>query len=348
MKDKGKVLLGMSGGKDSTWACRVLQEEGYEVEGMVLSLHSNAPVEKARLSAEKLGIKLHVSDYSEEFKREVEDNFVSVYVSGKTPNPCVECNKKIKFACLIKEADRLGIEKIATGHYVKVEKGKNGRITMRLAKDTKKDQTYFLWQLDQNTLSRLVTPLADTTKEEIVKNVTEANLMDKVEESQEICFIPDDDYVSYLKERLGKEKADRVFVSGNFVNQKGEVLGKHQGYPTYTVGQRKGLGIALGRPAYVLGINAEKNEVVLGYEEDNRTCDFKVKSLNFVSIDEFEGEMDCFVRPRYRSPLIPVTVKVEKGEATVHTHTPTKLVSPGQSAVFYDKEGRVLFGGYIL
>ncbi len=341
-----KVLLGMSGGKDSTWACRVLQEKGYEVEGLLLVLHDSAPVQEARLSAERLGIKLHIADRSEKFKREVEQYFSNEYFMGRTPNPCVECNRKIKFATIAEEADRLGIEKISTGHYVKVAK-EGTRFTLSQAYDSKKDQSYFLWQLTQDILSRFVSPLQNVTKDEVVKNVTEEALIDEIKESQEICFIPDDDYISYLKAHMTSEESLKAFGEGDYVSAEGRFLGRHKGYASYTVGQRKGLGVALGRPAFVLSIQPAQNRVVLGFEEDNKCDSFAVDSLNFVSVPEFEGEGEFFVRPRYRSPLIKCNVKAENGKAYVSTESSIKLVSPGQSAVFYDSEGRVAFGGKI-
>ncbi len=341
-----KVLLGMSGGFDSTWSCKVLKDMGYEVEGLFLTLHNNADSTDAQLTAEKLGIKLHIADYKEDFKREVEDCFVSEYVKGHTPNPCVECNRKIKFDALIKEADKLGIHFISTGHYVRV--GKEGdRFYIKSAKDKTKDQSYFLWKLSQEQLSRFVAPLAEYEKSAVKSLVQGENLIKKNKESQEICFIENDDYVSYLKSRLDKEGIKRAFGEGNFVTLDGRTVGRHSGIASYTVGQRKGLGVALGRPAYVLDIKADAKEVVLGFEEDNVCDSFCVQQLNFVLFDFFEGEIDCFVRPRYRSPLIPAHVKVKEGRAEVKTDTPIKKVCVGQSAVFYDSDEKVLFGGYI-
>ncbi len=342
-----KVLLGMSGGIDSTWACRVLQKKGYEVEGVVLLLHPDAPLEKAKSAAEKLGIKLHVADYSDSFKKEVEEYFVKEYVSGRTPNPCVVCNRKIKFESLINVADSLGIDLIATGHYVKVEKHL-GRFTVVSGEDTKKDQSYFLWQLSQEQLSRFIAPLGDAVKSDVINSVKESQLVEEISESQEICFIPNDDYISYLKEHLDEDGMKTAFTKGNFVDAQGNVLGKHNGIASYTVGQRKGLGIALGKPAYVTEIRPETNEVVLGFEEDNSSKFFKVRSLNFMGMEETRGRVSCFVRPRYRSPLIPCTVDIFENSAEVVPDTLIKKPSSGQSAVFYDEEGRILFGGYIV
>lgn len=341
-----KVLLGMSGGKDSTWACRVLQEKGYEVEGLLLVLHDSAPVKEAQLAAERLGIKLHIAERCHKFKCEVEDYFTSEYLSGRTPNPCVECNKRIKFDTLLEEADRLGIEKISTGHYVRVGE-RDGRYYIAQATDVKKDQSYFLWQLSQEMLSRYVSPLEDVTKDEVVQRVTENALIDKISESQEICFIPDDDYVAFLKKRYDENGLAKAFSEGDYVTLDGKTVGKHKGFACYTVGQRKGLGIALGRPAFVVRIEPESNRVVLGFEEDNVCGGFSVDSLNFVLDRPFEGKGSYFVRPRYRSPLVPCDVEVCDGVARVTLKNGIKSVSPGQSAVFYDVEGRVAFGGKI-
>lgn len=341
-----KVLLGMSGGKDSTWACRVLQEKGYEVEGLLLVLHDSAPIKEAQLAAERLGIRLHIADRCRKFKLEVEDYFKSEYLSGRTPNPCVECNRKIKFDTLLEEADRLGIEKISTGHYVRVGE-KDGRYYLAQASDTKKDQSYFLWQLSQEMLSRYVSPLEDVTRDEVVQRVTENALIDKISESQEICFIPNDDYVAFLKEHYDSEETLKAFSEGDYVTLDGKAVGKHKGFACYTVGQRKGLGIALGRPAFVVRIEPQSNRVVVGFEEDNVCNGFSVDSLNFVLVSSFEEERRYFVRPRYRSPLVPCTVDARDGAVRVILESGIKSVSPGQSAVFYDEEGRVAFGGKI-
>ncbi len=341
-----KILLGMSGGKDSTWACRVLQERGFEVEGLLLVLHSSAPVSEAQRAAERLGIRLHIVDLQDEFKKKVKDYFANEYLSGRTPNPCVECNSKIKFSALLNEANRLGIEKISTGHYVRVGKSED-RYTLSQAYDTKKDQSYFLWQLSQEVLSRFISPLEYTTKDEVVDGVVSNGLIDEVSESQEICFIPDDDYRLFLKEHLSGEAYARAFCEGNFVNSEGKVLGRHKGYASYTVGQRKGLGIALGKPAFVLKTVPDENKVVLGFENENVSDELEVGELNFVSVSEFrEGRL--YVRPRYRSPLVECEVRVENGVARVKTLSPMKLTPSGQSAVFYDGEGKVVFGGKII
>lgn len=341
-----KVLLGVSGGKDSTWACRVLQEKGYEVEGLLLILHSSAPIKEAQSVADRLGIKLHIADRSKQFNEAVEKYFADEYLRGRTPNPCVECNRRIKFGTLLEEANRLGIEKISTGHYVRVGQ-KDGRYYLAQASDLKKDQSYFLWQLTQEMLSRFVSPLEDKTKEEVVQRVTENALIDKITESQEICFIPDDDYVSYLRSRYTDNELKTAFSEGDFVTLDGETVGRHKGYGCYTVGQRKGLGIALGRPAYVLGIDTEHNRVIVGFEEDNRCAGFTADMLNFVFTPPFSGEGSFFVRPRYRSPLVPCSVKIDGGVARVTLDDWIKSVSAGQSAVFYDRDGRVAFGGKI-
>lgn len=343
---KEKVLLGMSGGYDSAWSCKVLEEMGYEVEGLFLSLHRNADSTDAESSADKLGIKLHIAHYEEDFKKEVENYFVGEYKEGRTPNPCVECNRKIKFDKLLKEADKLGIKYIATGHYVRVLKD-GERYSLKCAKDKTKDQSYFLWKLSQEQLSRFIAPLSEYEKSEVKALVQGENLINKNKESQEICFIEDDDYISYLKKSLDTDGLEKAFGEGNFVTLDGKVIGKHMGVACYTVGQRKGLGVALGRPAYVVDIKPDKKEVVLGFEEDNVSSLFYVDSLNFVSIPEFEGTTECFVRPRYRSPLIPATVTVKEGRAEVKTITPIKKVCLGQSAVFYDENENLMFGGYI-
>ena len=343
---KKKVLLGMSGGFDSVWSCKVLQKAGYEVEGLFLALHKGADSTDAQTAADKLGIRLHIAHYEEDFKNEVEDYFVNEYKEGRTPNPCVECNRKIKFDKLLKEADKLGIKYIATGHYVRVLND-GERYFLKCAKDKTKDQSYFLWKLSQEQISRFIAPLAEYEKKEVKELVQEEKLINKNKESQEICFIENDDYISYLKSRLDAKGVEKAFGEGNFVTFDGKIIGKHNGVASYTVGQRKGLGIALGRPAYVIDIKPDTKEVVIGFEEDNISTSFYVDSLNFVAMPEFEGSVDCFVRPRYRSPLIPATVTVKDGRAEVKTKAPIKKVCIGQSAVFYDENENLIFGGYI-
>ncbi len=341
-----KVLLGMSGGKDSTWACRVLQSMGYEVEGLLLVLHSNAPVAQAEESARRLGIKLHIADRCEKFKRDVEMHFALEYLAGRTPNPCVECNYAVKLATLIEEADRFGIEKISTGHYVRV--GRLGdRYIISRATDLNKDQSYFLWKLSQEMLSRLVSPLQDLMSNDVINSVKSERLLDSVKESQEICFIPDDDYVGFLKSTFTPLESKRAFSQGDFVTSDGKKVGVHKGYASYTVGQRKGLGVALGRPAYVTAIIPETNTVVIGFEEERARVEFTADSLNFVSVAPFEGVCEAFVRTRHRAPLTPCEVKIASGRAEFKAQVPVKISAPGQSAVFYDECGRVLFGGIL-
>ncbi len=345
--NKGRILVGMSGGIDSTWTVKKLLLDNWQVEGAVLVMHDNSPIEEARRAADSLGVMLHEVDCREAFSKKVESVLVSEYAKSRTPNPCVLCNAEIKFKYLAECARGLGIDKISTGHYVKVEKGDNGRVVLRMAEDRKKDQSYFLWRVSQEDLAMFHSTLEDDLKNEVKERLVEDKVVHDSRESQEICFIPDNERVEYLKKRMTPDELAAVFVKGDFVNTDGTRVGEHAGLINYTPGQRKGLGIALGRPAYVLRLDRENNRVVVGFEEDNRCERFDVGDLHFVSADKFEGECSCLVRVRHRGALLEAKVYVAGTRAHVELCSPDKTVSAGQSAVFYDEDGRVLFGGFI-
>jgi tRNA-specific 2-thiouridylase len=346
--NKERILVGMSGGIDSTWVVKKLISEGFDVEGVVLDMHEMSPVASAKKAAEDLGIKLHVIDCRKEFCESVEKNLISEYSNARTPNPCVVCNSLIKFKKIAEKARELGIERISTGHYVRIEiSEQTGRAQMLVAKDTKKDQSYFLWKVCQEDLKMFYGVICDSEKEDVKKDMAQSGVSHLSKESQEICFIPDDDRVTYLKSKMNDEEKRRAFSEGDFVDTCGRVLGKHKGVGYYTVGQRKGLGIALGRPSYVLELDSENNRVVLGFEEDNLCRGFCVDNLNFVSIPLLDSEMECYVRVRHRGALRKALVKPVDNKCDVILLEREKVVSPGQSAVFYDECGRVLFGGII-
>ena len=321
---------------------------GYEVEGAILVMHDKSPVLAAERAASSLGIHLHQVDCKDAFKREVEASLVSEYANGRTPNPCVVCNSEIKFKYLAQKARELGIEKISTGHYVRVERNpETGRYEMFSAEDTKKDQSYFLWRVLQEDLSMFENVLDLDKKDDVKKELIESGIAHDLGESQEICFIPDGERVEFIKSEMTSEQIEVAFKEGSFVNLSGEIVGRHRGLAFYTPGQRKGLGIALGRPAYVLRLDSDRNEVVLGFEEDNICEGFSASGLRFVSISPFEGEIDCLVRVRHRGALRPATVSVRDGKYEITLKIREKTVSAGQSAVFYDENGRVLFGAFI-
>lgn len=362
---KKKVLVGMSGGIDSSSVCLMLKDKGYEVIGITMQVwdlpqHFSEPgqeqpnhVMQARELAERLGIEHYVADERASFKDVVVRNFIDEYLNGRTPNPCVMCNPTFKFRMLMEWADRLGCDYIATGHYVqKVEQ--DGSVYLKCGADTKKDQSYFLWRLSQEVLRRCIFPLGDTTKDKVRAYLTEKGFEAKARggESMEVCFIPGD-YREFLKEQL--PDLEQKVGPGDFVDEQGHKLGRHQGFPFYTVGQRKGLGIALGKPAFVLKINPQKNTVMLGDADRLMTEYMLVEQPNWVNADALPAE-GLAVRIRYRSKPIPCTLKKvnrlweekdAKGDLyLVHFHEPASAVTPGQSAVFY-VDDLVVGGGYI-
>lgn len=350
MSTDRSVLVGMSGGIDSTAVCCMLLEQGYRVEGLTFVTCDSGlgAVDAAAALASRLGIKHHVADVRDEFRQLVVQPFIDSYLAGYTPNPCVNCNPLVKFRLLEEWADKLGCTYIATGHYVKTEKsdvqcgGEDGdeRYHIVTGDDHRKDQSYFLWRLTQQQLSRVIFPLGGWEKPRVVEYLKERGFQCVADggESMEVCFIPGD-YRDFL--RMNVPGIDERYSGGSFVDSGGRVLGKHSGFPFYTIGQRKGLGIALGHPAYVLKINAAKNTVMLGSEEQLLTQDMLVETPQWV--DAVPGELK--VRVRYRSRAVPCDAprQVSDGRWLVHLHEPVSAITPGQSAVFYC--GNMVVGG---
>lgn len=334
------VLVGLSGGVDSAAVAKLLLEAGYRVHGTYLRFCADSDPEQARLVAEKLGIPFSVVNHVKAFEHQVVEPFVETYRRGRTPNPCVECNRKMKIASLLQEADRLGIEFVATGHYARVEPGENGRYQLKMAQDPKKDQSYFLWKLTQRQLSRLLFPLAELEKQE-VKSLAAHLVPERTKESMEICFVPENDPQKFLAEKGGDMPA------GDFVSSDGTVLGEHKGISFYTVGQRRGLGIALGERCFVTKILPETNQIRIGSEEELLVSSVTVSHLHFVSCRKGElPEEGIGIKGRNRSPVLPCRLEFLEGRVVAHLESLTRAFAPGQSACFY-RGDVLLFGGEI-
>ncbi len=348
MEKRETVLLGMSGGVDSSTAALLLSRGGYRVLGASLIVTDGFDPSPAARCAEALGLPFHTLDLREEFDREVADYLVDSYAHGKTPCPCVVCNRRIKMEGLLRLADSLGAEKIATGHYAGLYRDPvSGRFCVRRSPDAKKDQSYFLCMLSQEQLSRLVFPLCGMTKQEIRAAAAEAGLeAASRSDSQELCFIPDDDYAAFVEKRAGP------FPAGDFIAPDGSVAGRHRGIVRYTVGQRKRLGIALGRPVFVRSIDPETNRVYLADAGGEFSEGMDVCGLNFQLLTPPEPALPhplrAFVKHRAAAPPAPCAVTVLGNAARVVFDTPARAVPPGQFAVFYDDLGRLLFAGTIV
>lgn len=352
-----RVLVGMSGGIDSSATCIMLQEQGYEVVGMTMrtwdipAQFSQPDQEEpnyileAKALARKLGIEHHVADVREEFKQVIVKYFIDEYMQGRTPNPCVMCNPLFKERLLCEWADRTGCDWISTGHYCRIEE-RQGKLYIVSGNDNTKDQSYFLWRLPQEVLQRFLFPLGEFTKQEVRDYLKDKGFEAKAQggESMEICFI-EGDYRDFLRQQI--PDIDTKIGPGYFVDNKGVKIGQHKGFPYYTIGQRKGLGIALGHPAHVLRINAEKNTVMLGNAEDLKAEYMLVEDAMIIDL---QGLLECpnlTVRIRYRSKPIPCQVfLLENGQMLVRFLSEASAITPGQSAVFYDGK-RVLGGAFI-
>ncbi|MBP5174278.1 MAG: tRNA 2-thiouridine(34) synthase MnmA [Clostridia bacterium] len=348
-----KVLLAMSGGVDSSLSALRLLDAGYDVEGITFIMRPGDETtgKRAALAAAEAGIRHRVVSVEEEFSRAVLLPFTGEYTRGRTPNPCVLCNMRIKFPLLAREAARLGCELIATGHYAKVE-DISGNKFIAEADDRTKDQSYFLWPLDQEILSRLILPLGGATKAEVKAEAARRGLSAaSVRESQDICFIPDGDVGSYIAKRLESEGRP-LPEEGDFTDSEGNLLGKHRGIWRYTPGQRRGLGVPADSRLYVLEIDVENNRVILGRESDLYSGSAEVTDVSFASGLPPHAPFRSAVRLRYTKKFSHATVVPEKnGICTVSFDTPQRAPAPGQSAVFYTEEpvtaegGRAVIGG---
>ena len=350
-----RVIVGMSGGVDSAVAALLLRQDGYEVIGVTLRTWESddgsesrcCEIDDARDTARVLGIEYHAINCLSDFRRHVVTPFVNAYLHGRTPNPCVNCNRFVKWERMIYYANILQADAIATGHYASIVRMDSGRFTLQKADCAQKDQTYMLWRLTQEQLSRTLMPLGRLTKQEVRSIAEQAGLpVAEKPDSQEICFVPDGSYADFIADNAGINLPGE----GNFVDERGNILGRHKGIIHYTVGQRKGLGIALGEPAYVNEIRADSNEVVLGKADSLLRGEIFCRKLNFLGIADLPlGEaIRANVKIRYHDGGSDGTV-TRTGEDAVRIAFEGKVraPAPGQSAVFYDETGRILGGGEI-
>jgi len=354
MAQKPTVLVAMSGGVDSSVALALLRDEGHEVLGVTLRLVpepaeasvfepccSLAGVEDARRVAARLEVPHRVVHMTDRFERDVIDDFVREYQAGRTPNPCVRCNLDIKFGALLDMAGRFGADRVATGHYVRRER-RAGRVALRRAVHRPKDQSYVLAGLSQEQLASALFPLGGLAKAEVRERARALGLptADKPE-SQEICFVPNDDYRAFLAQRVGLPAA------GPILSTSGAGLGEHKGLLHYTIGQRKGLGIAAPRPYYVVRLDVARNAVIVGHEEDTYCAGLVARAVNWCSIAAQTAPFDCLAQLRYRHTAAPATATPDGEGLAVQFHRPERGVTPGQWVVLYDAEEYVLAAGII-
>ncbi len=348
-----KIAVAMSGGVDSSVAAALLLQQGHDVFGVTM-MHFDAsgnPAQKAAKDAagvcKKLGIPHFVFDIKNQFQKHVINNFVDEYLAGRTPNPCVQCNKTIKWGALLELAKSQGADFIATGHYLNLQFNKDlNRYQLLKSSNKQKDQSYALWRLSQEQLSHTLFPLENLEKDK-VREIAASLQLDIAQkaESQDICFIPENDLYNYLTETF---KTKNIAIEkGNIVNQEGETIGQHKGFPFYTIGQRKGLGIALGHPVYVTKIDSKNNEVRIGLKKDLLSDGLIAKNTNWVSIEKPEPDMPVEARIRYRDPGYPAVIKeFTDNSVKIHFVEPRPAVTPGQSLVLYQDE--LLIGGGII
>lgn len=352
---KKKVAVGMSGGVDSSVAAYLLKEQGFDVIGVTMQIWQDeeplamaenggccglSAVDDARRVADRLDIPYYVLNFKREFKDKVIDYFIDEYIHARTPNPCIACNRYVKWEALLNRAVELGCDYIATGHYARVCRLDNGRFALQKSAAVRKDQTYALYNLTQEQLSRTLMPVGEYDKEQIRKMAEEIGLsVAGKPDSQEICFIPDNDYASYIEKETGQ-----TFLEGDFVDAGGKVLGRHKGIIHYTVGQRKGLGLSLGAPAFVTELRPETNEVVIGTNEDTFHDRLLADRVNWMSIPELQGERRVTAKIRYSHQGAPCIIRMTgEDEVECRFDEPVRAITPGQAVVFYD--GDIVVGG---
>lgn len=352
-------MIGMSGGVDSSVAAAILLEKGYDVIGVTMQIWPETPeevklteggccslsaVDDARWVANSLGIPYYVLNFKEVFEDKVINYFIDEYLEGRTPNPCIACNRHVKFEALLNKAISMGIDYVATGHYAIIEYDETRkRYLLKKSVTHSKDQTYALYNLTQEQLSRVLMPIGEFSKDVVRQKASELGLyVASKPDSQEICFVDDNNYGRFIE-----ENTDKKIVPGNFVDTKGNVLGKHKGLIYYTVGQRKGLGIALGKPMYVVGLDVKNNNVILGEDKEVFGQELIAYDLNFISIDTLEEPMRVKAKIRYSAKEAEaLIIPIEKGKVKVVFDTPQRAITPGQSVVFYDDD--LVVGGGII
>lgn len=353
-----KALVAMSGGVDSAVASLLLKQSGYDITGITMRLWSeseNIPDSditppddnaiEAKKTADLLGFPHITTALGESFRRQVVDNFIEAYKNGKTPNPCVECNRTLKFGALFDIADKMAIPYLATGHYAKITCEPNGEFSLRKAEDAQKDQSYFLWSIKRERLPFILFPLGNYTKTEI-RSIATANGFNNASrsDSQDICFIPDGDYVSFIEKNSQKDKG---FKKGRFIDINGNTLGDHSGIINYTIGQRKGLGIALGRPVFVGEKNIDNNTVTLCSDRELYKKELSASRINMLVNEDLESPIRVLAKIRYRhEPAVATVMRVGEDKLSVIFDEPQRAIAAGQSLVIYD-EDRVIGGGII-
>lgn len=357
MRKLQKIMVAMSGGVDSSMAAALLKEQGYDLIGVTLRLYDGAEiaedevitktccslsdVEDARRVAARIGFRHVVFSFTDCFRHEVIDRFTKGYEEGRTPNPCIDCNRYIKFSKLLERARQLDMDGIATGHYARVEYDeRSGRYLLKKARDVSKDQTYVLYMLTQEELSRTLFPLGDLLKSEVRQLAEERGLVNaRKPDSQDICFVPNGDYASFIEKQRNVKTAE-----GDFLDTEGHVIGRHKGHIRYTVGQRKGLGVSFASPRYVVKKDAAHNTVTLGKLDDLYTASLIADDVNWIAVESLHEPMEVQVKTRYHQTESPATLYAQDdGSVLVKFAHPQRAVTPGQAVVFYS--GDVVVGG---